>query len=75
MIRRIEGGERGAVRVGASGADHDRADGTAGAGEVVGEGGFHGGGFVLGEGEVVLGGGFGDEGVDGGEGVRGGDED
>ena len=73
MVRGIESGEPGAVRVCAPRADHDCADGTAGAGEVVGECGTHGRRRVLGEGEVVAGGGGGDEGVDGGEGVGWGD--
>ena len=63
------------MRVGASGADHDCADRTAGAGEVVCEGGFHGRGCVLGQGEVVSGGGGGDEGVDGRKGVGWGNQD
>lgn len=63
------------MRVAAPRADHDCADRPAGAGEVVGEGGSHGRRGVLGEGEVVAGRGGGDEGVDGGEGVRWGDED
>ncbi len=76
VVRGIEGGEPRAVGIRAPRADHDCADRAAGAGgEVLGEGGFHGGRRVLGEGEVVAGGGGGDEGVDGGEGVRGGDED
>lgn len=76
MVRRVKGRERGAVRVRAARADHDGADrAPAARGEVLGEGGFHGGRGVLGEGEVVAGGGGGDEGVDGGEGVGWGDED
>ena len=76
MVRGLKGGQLGAVGIRAPGADHDGADRAAGGrGEVVCEGGFHGGGGVFCEGEVVVGGGFGDEGVDGGEGVGWGDED
>lgn len=73
VVRGVESGELRAVGIGAPRADHDCADRPAGAGEVGGECGFHGRGGVLGEGEVVAGGGGGDEGVDGGEGVGWGD--
>lgn len=66
------------MRVGAASADQDGLDAPArggGGSEVRLEGEAHGGGGVAREGEVVLAGGFGDEGVDGGEGVGWGDED
>ena len=69
VIGGVEMGQQRAVRVGAARADENGLD-VGLQGEVVGEGGAHGGADEGGEGEVVVVRGGGDEGVDGGEGVR-----
>lgn len=73
-VGRLEGVEFPAVGIRPAGADEDGFDAAVGL-QVAGEGIAHGRVGVPGEGEVVGLGGGGDEGVDGWEGVRGGDVD